>query len=137
MMTIYMSFVWLLLASMANQASATVACSGCRPVELQNAPGKLPFTRPCESVFLVNKLIFIRQVLVLAYHWDMREWPDQRFIQRISISCTDELRAAAIKFLNGTLIDVAHIKGTPTYLAAMKQLAEAAAGYEPEQKRTL
>jgi hypothetical protein len=67
----------------------------------------------------------------------MREWTVSKLSQRINISYTDELRTAVIKFLNGTLIDVAHIKGTPTYLAAMKQLAEAAAEYEPWQKRIL
>jgi hypothetical protein len=63
--------------------------------------------------------------------------PYQSFSQRINTSYADELRTAVIKFLNGTLIDVAHIKGTPTCLAAMKQLAEAAAEYEPGQKQTL
>ena len=57
--------------------------------------------------------------------------PSQSFSQRLNINCANELRTAAIKFSNGTLIDVAHIEGTPTYLAVMKQLAEAVSECEP------
>jgi hypothetical protein len=59
------------------------------------------------------------------------------FSQRINISPADQFRTAIIKFLNGTLVDVAQIKGTSAYLTVMKQLAEAAAEYGRGQKQTL
>ena len=61
----------------------------------------------------------------------------QTFSQHINTSPADELRTAAIKFLNGTLVDVAQIEGTSAYLTAMKQLAEAAVKYGRGQERTL
>lgn len=59
------------------------------------------------------------------------------FSQRIGTSPADEHRTAAIRFLNGSVVDVAQIEGTPTYLTAMKQLAEAAAKDGRGQERTL
>jgi hypothetical protein len=44
--------------------------------------------------------------------------------------------AVAVELLNGTLIDVAKIDGSPAYVAAMKSLAEDAAGFRGGKKST-
>jgi hypothetical protein len=59
------------------------------------------------------------------------------FSQRVNISPADQFRTAVIKFLNGTLVGVAQIRGTSAYLTVIKQLAEAAAEYGRGQKQTL
>lgn len=59
------------------------------------------------------------------------------FSQPINISPADQFRTAVIEFLNGTLVDVAQIKGTSACLTVTKQLAEAAAEYGRGQKQTL
>jgi hypothetical protein len=41
-----------------------------------------------------------------------------------SVTHWDSLRTAAIRFSNGTAIDIAMINGSPSYIAAMKELAE-------------